>query len=253
MSFGSFWKKNKGYEKLGNVTQQTASQKAETVNYMNCADKPTLTLQESMDTIYQPSQGKVESHKAGFNKFTTLFDHVYETIVNEIQERKTNTTPEVKFNPVQLTSLLEKLDALHKNSDAHSDTDIKALIRSHLNEQELDAADPKKNGGNTMGQCVLWDDIRRSLNEQIGFQGALARNPETVVLLTIKSPIPTSKSREQIEHLRESTLQGPDSHASGRIRDYIKHYESDVQHLIDESKKPATLKNVTPTNTSSKM
>ena len=133
---------------------------ASPADYFKCEKKAQLSLQEAKDTLYMPSP-QTQATREGFHKIPTVFAEIRQAIVDEMQFRRKNTILTLDFKQEQLESLLTIID------EADGRADVKSLIRHHINEQELNAAEE------SIGQLRLWLDIRRSLNEKIGFQPQL--------------------------------------------------------------------------------
>lgn len=186
-------------------------------DYLKCEKKAQLSRQEARDTLYIPSS-QAQTSREGFHKIPTVFDEIRQAIVDEMQFRRKNTILSLDFRPENLASLLASLDQM----DGH--TDIKSLIRHHINQQELNAAQQ------SIGQLRLWHDIRCSLNEKIGFQPQLHRNEEASRLLIKRSSSPSDSA--------EFDMQLKDPHARERTEEQIKTYELAVSELIQNQLNP---------------
>jgi len=175
-----------------------------------CEEKAVLTRAEA-ETLQFTDPKK--------NQTVSLFDYFISTIKEEQTKRLETTREELQFQLKQLGTLIQKLQSCEPQ------TDIKKLVRQGLNQIELKYSHHGSNSD------ILWNDIRQSLNTELGFQPAFERSNDytRIIKPTVSSGFFKKKQAEQdiYGHLA-------DQYANERLNDHHMKVEKKVEALIEK-------------------
>lgn len=224
MPFLSFFRNNSAYTKLVEG-DDTLKQIHQGVDFLKCEQKAVLSVKDARETL---DVSPIKS-SFGFNKIPVLLDRIKMIVVEEIGFRNTNTAGSLTFERKVLDDLMKQFNTFSEsNNDEYNQIDIKELIRKSLDNQELKAANE------STGQGYLWDDIRKSLNEKIGFQPELMRNPDIVALVTKSGKINQDRTASAAAGLN---FKDPNAfeNTTARIRGYEEAVATCVQQQLSKT------------------
>lgn len=145
---------------VSSTSTHSSASDLETTN-KTCEEKAALTKTESEQLVFSET---TKEQKEGM----TLFNYFIKVIEQENKSRNILYGTSL-YNPKILIDLISKLH------QAKPTDDIKKLVRTYLNEQDNQATRI------SIGQSILIDDIRASLNEKLGFQPVLPRPSKTTM------------------------------------------------------------------------
>lgn len=185
-----------------------------------CETKALLTKKEAMDALWIPN---IPESKRGKFKFISLFEHIIKVISKEQTDRFENTikglfTRRIVDSKTGLDDLIKVLN------DAEDDADIKQIIRAGLNQQDIHAC------RQTYSHILLWEDIRATLNEEIGFQPSMPRPRNYKNIIANKTPTRFSYALNSIFGTEESI-----DYSGGVVDKVTKENMLTTHKLVEES------------------